>query len=112
MLKLAALVVIAASLAGFGCLSSAGSSPITSGDDGGISPDAGPPVQTVDGSVPVDAGGATATTFTTGLGSGVIAHSANFTIITKTGQEPGGAGVKSSTNFTVISGAAPAASAH
>ena len=43
-------------------------------------------------------------TLVTGLGSGVVAHSAHFTLVTKTGSEPGGSGVKRSATFTVISG--------
>jgi hypothetical protein len=110
MSKLVLIAALAgAALASAGCLSSTGSSPnsSTTGLDSG-SPEAGPPVETVDGSVSVDA--AVTASLTTGLGSGVVAHSAHFTIITKTGQVPG-AGIKSSANFKVISGAAPAASA-
>jgi hypothetical protein len=83
-------------------------------------------VQTVDGSVLVDGAAADAgidgsvfgdagfdagslAAFVTGLGPGVVAHSTHFTVITKTGNEPGGAGVKSSASFKMISGASPAA---
>jgi hypothetical protein len=106
MSKLALIAALAASLAGFGCLSSSGTtSNPPPGVDAGI-PDAGPPVETVDGSVLFDSGAFAS--LTTGLGSGVVAHSTHFTIITKTGEVPG-AGIKSSANFKDISGAAPAA---
>ena len=120
------VLALAGSGAAMGCLGSSNGGAGPSGPpviDGG-----GPPVQTVDGSVLVDgspsadAGGdsaapgmdggidaASAAAFVTGLGPGVVARSAHFTIITKTGNEPGGAGVKSSPRFTVVSGAAPAA---
>ncbi len=101
-----ALLALAASLAGVGCLSSSGSAPASTTNLDGGTPEAGPPAQTIDGSVGID--GAVSASLTTGLGSGVVAHSAHFTLITKTGEVPG-AGPKNSANFKVISGAAPAA---
>ncbi len=99
--------VVAVPLAALGCLSSAGSSPnATPGSDaGGL--DGGIPVETIDGSVFVDGG---IPALVTGLGSGQVEHSEHFTLITKTGDLPGGAGVKSSASFHIISGAAPASS--
>ena len=115
-----------------GCLSVSNGSPVPIGV--GTELDAGgPPSESIDGAVvvdgstpPIDAGvdaddAATVITIdagfdagrpptlVTGLGSGVVAHSAHFTLVTKTGSEPGGSGVKRSATFTVISGAAPAA---
>jgi hypothetical protein len=104
--KFPVVAIVVASFVSYGCLSSAGSSPSSPEGDAGIA-DSGPPVQTIDGSVLVDGGGPVAS-LTTGLGSGIVAHSAHFTLITKTGDEPGGAGLKSSEHFTVVSGAAPA----
>jgi hypothetical protein len=86
-----------------GCLSSQGSSPGAPGIDAG-GEDVFVPV-TVDGSVLVDA---SAVTLTTGLGAGTVSHSQHFTLITKTGNEPGGAGVKGSQSYHLISGAAAA----
>jgi hypothetical protein len=75
--------------------------------DGSVTVDSGPADAGSDTAVPpVDAGPDAAPRFTsfTGVGSGVVAHSQHFTVITKTGDEPGGAGVKSSKSFTVVSG--------
>ena len=71
--------------------------------DDASQPDTGQPIMAVDAGV--DA--ATLQSLVTGLGPGVVAHSAHFTLVTKTGSEPGGAGLKSSANFKLISGAAP-----
>jgi hypothetical protein len=101
-----ALVSSAAIVAG--CLSSGTAVPIAF-DPGSFDGAIPPPPVTVDGAVYVDGGpedGSKPTAFT-GFGSGVVAHSAHFTIVTKTGNEPGGAGVKSSPNFKVVSGIAP-----
>jgi hypothetical protein len=95
-------LALAASLASVGCLSSSGSNPNDgqNGVDSGVL-DGSVPVQTADGSVFVDGA---VPGFVTGLGSGQVEHSPNFTLITKTGDMPGGAGVKSSANFHRISG--------
>jgi hypothetical protein len=103
MLRPLLFFIVAMPLASLGCLSSQGSSPNAPGIDGGE--DASVPVQTFDGSVNVDASVAT---LTTGLGAGTVTHSQHYTLITKTGNEPGGAGVKSSSSFHLISGAAAA----
>jgi hypothetical protein len=96
-------LALAVSLASLGCLSSSGSNPNDgqTGVDSGVLDAGGPPVQTADGSVLVDAA---VPGFVTGLGSGQVEHSPNFTLITKTGDMPGGAGVKSSASFHLISG--------
>jgi hypothetical protein len=117
---LAALFTLAlASLGAAGCLSPSagggtGTFDASFGDDGNVTL----PVQTEDGAVAVDSAapndaslGADASaiaTFVSGLGSSVVAHSAHFTVVTKTGELPGGAGVKSSAHFTLVSGAAAA----
>jgi hypothetical protein len=75
-----------------------GSSPSVT--DGGDAGDASPPLF-VDGGI--DAG----TYFAGGLGSAIVAHSAHFTLITKTGTGPGGAGLHSSSSFKLVSGATP-----
>jgi hypothetical protein len=122
MLKLVAILAATASLASVGCISSSGSSatakdagPSTqedaapffdSGEDAGdattIPPGDASPPPVLDGGV--DA----AAFFSSGLGSGIVAHSTHFTLITKTGTAPGGAGVGSSTSYKLISGATPA----
>ena len=126
--KLASLAVLA-SLGVCGCLGPSNNSPSPPPVGSGAIDGATPPITAdgsvlVDGAAPGDAGAdaadaaiavdagldaAALATFVTGLGSGVVAHSANFTLVTKTGNEPGGAGVKSSPSFRVISGVAPAA---
>jgi hypothetical protein len=112
MFKLVAICAAATSLGAMGCLSSAGSG----------STDAGSNVGAFDGNfnieeAGVDAGDATTTPVTeggvisyAGIGAGIVAHSAHFSLITKTGMEPGGSGVHSSPSFKVISGTAPGAS--
>jgi hypothetical protein len=98
-------LALAASIASLGCLSS-GSTPNggQTGVDSGVL-DGSFPVQTVDGSVFVDGAVHGAVPgFVTGLGSGQVEHSPSFTLITKTGDMPGGAGVKSSASFHLISG--------
>jgi hypothetical protein len=112
MFKLVAICAAATSLGAMGCLSSAGSG----------STDAGPNVGAFDGNfnveeAGVDAGDATAPVFRdagvvsyAGIGAGIFAHSTHFSLITKTGMEPGGSGVHSSPTFKVISGTAPGAS--
>jgi hypothetical protein len=110
MLKLVAICAAAMSLGAMGCLSSAGSG----------SSDAGPNVNAFDGNfnleeAGVDAGDAAvfvsdaAVTSYAGIGAGIVAHSTHFSLITKTGMEPGGSGVHSSPSFKVISGTAPGA---
>jgi hypothetical protein len=86
-----------------GCLSSSGSNPNDgqNGVDSGPLDASGPPVLTADGSVFIDGA---VPGFVSGLGSGQVEHSPNFTLITKTGDMPGGAGVKGSPNFHLISG--------
>jgi hypothetical protein len=112
-------VVVSAAM--LGCVGSSNGAPgggktTTPGDDGGQ------PVFSADGSVIVDGAthgdagedaapgfdAGTPATFVTGLGPSVVSRSAHFTLITKTGDEPGGAGVKSSASFKLISGGAPA----
>jgi hypothetical protein len=95
-------LALAASLASLGCLSSSGSNPNDgqTGLDAGVL-DSSVPVQTVDGSVLADGA---VPGFVTGLGSGQVEHSPSFTLITKTGDLPGGAGLKSSPSFHLISG--------
>jgi hypothetical protein len=122
--KLFAIAIAATSLAFMACISSSGSSP-SPHDSGPSQPDGSIVIVGADDAgdataiVPVDAGDAAppvpfdggvdaSTFFPTGLGSGVVAHSAHFSLITKTGMEPGGAGVHSSTSFKMISGVAPA----
>ncbi len=95
-------LALAASAASLGCLSSSGSNPnLGLTVEAGVLDGSGPPVQTADGSVFVDGA---VPGFVTGLGSGQVEHSPNFTLITKTGDLPGGAGVKSSASFHLISG--------
>ncbi len=96
-------LALAASVASLGCLSSSGSNPNLglTGVEAGVLDGSGPPVQTADGSVFVDGA---VPGFVTGLGSGQVEHSPSFTLITKTGDMPGGAGVKSSASFHLISG--------
>jgi hypothetical protein len=120
------IVAALASVAAVGCIGTSSSGPTGSKD--AATEDSGLPVFTGDGSVvvpptdgsaPVDAGqdaapvgvdAGPASSFVTGLGPSMVAHSAHFTLITKTGGEPGGAGVKTSAHFTAISGVAPASS--
>ena len=102
-----------------GCLNSSNNVTFSfdaSGPDAAITM---PPPETTDGAVAVDAGpdapapvveagvDARAPAAFSGLGSGIVAHSAHFTLITKTGNEPGGAGVHGSKSFKVISGIGP-----
>lgn len=107
-----------ASLGGAGCsgspatLTNSSGPPLQSSDAAVPSDDGSAPILSVDAAAP-DAGtdaGTTpnASTFATGLGPAVVAHSAHFTLITKTGGEPGGAGVKSSSSFKIVSGVAAA----
>jgi hypothetical protein len=110
MSKLVATASAILALACFGCVSQSAGTPISPGEDAGF-PDGGvlPTVDaSLDGSIFGEAGDASAF-FSTGLGSGVVAHSAHFTLVTKTGTEPGGAGVRSSKSFKMISGVTPAA---
>jgi hypothetical protein len=123
------VIIVAAlvSVAAVGCIGSSSNGP--SGSKDAATEDSGLPVFTGDGSVvvpptdgsaPVDAGedaapvvgidAGPASSFVSGLGPSMVAHSAHFTLITKTGGEPGGAGVKTSPHFTAISGVAPASS--
>jgi hypothetical protein len=71
--------------------------------EGGTDAGSVPPI--TDGAITADV---TQPLLVTGLGSGAITRSAHFTLVTKTGQEPGGAGVKRSTSFKMVSGTAPA----
>jgi hypothetical protein len=125
--KLAVLALAIASLGVSGCISNTASAPPPS-KDASVTPDDGSaPIPTDDGGSveaappPVtdagDAGDAgplfadggieAGAFFAGGLGSGVVAHSAHFTLITKTGTEPGGAGLHSSSSFKLVSGATP-----
>ena len=115
----AGTLFVLAALAG-GCLDSSNNVTFSfdaSGPDAAITM---PPPSSTDGAVAVDAGpdapppvveagvdaSATKAAFS-GLGSGIVTHSAHFTLITKTGNEPGGAGVHGSKSFKVISGIGP-----
>jgi hypothetical protein len=128
-MRLTAFLAVAIAPLAAGCLSASGSNTNPDNNQPGI--DGSLPVLTSDGSVPVDSGGADAAapedagqrdsavpffdasfdaatlkSLVTGLGSSVVSRSQHFSLVTKTGNEPGGAGVKSSAHFTLVSGAA------
>ena len=107
---------VACALLAVACVDSNGSE--VGGDDGGgLTVDAkGPPINTADGAVdsaapppPVDGSTPRLESFSTGIGAGAtVAHSKSFTLITRTGGTPGGAGVKKSQGFTIVGGVTPA----
>jgi hypothetical protein len=84
-----------------------GGNGIANGDSGGppgFIPDGS---ANAEGGVTVDAGIARQG-FVPGFGSGgTVTRSAHFTLITRTGGEPGGAGVKQADGKTLVSGTAP-----
>jgi hypothetical protein len=99
--------ILATAFAAAGCLDSGAAQ--TPQDGGTVSVDGALPPISVDGSVPVFGDAGPDAQGVLGLGGGVgaggvLTQSEHFRLITKTGGEPGGSGVKSSGAFKMVGG--------